>query len=141
MNIRRMIKLHESMLKEICAEYGLTLTEASVISFLHNNPSRDTAADIVELRMLQKSNVSQAVETLFQKGILDRRQDERDRRKVHLALTKRADAIVADVDRICESYRRELFRGLTEEEQDAFFRVNEKIGDNIIRAMGRSDEK
>lgn len=141
MNIRRMIKLHESMLKEICAEYGLTLTEASVISFLHNNPSRDTAADIVELRMLQKSNVSQAVETLFQKGLLDRKQDERDRRKVHLALTKRADAIVADVDRISESYRRELFRGLTEEEQDAFFRVNEKIGDNITRAMGRSDEK
>lgn len=141
MNIRRMIKLHESMLKEICTEYGLTLTEASVISFLHNNPGRDTAADIVELRMLQKSNVSQAVEALFQKGVLDRKQDGRDRRKVHLALTKRADAIVASVDRISEAYHRELFEDLTEEEQEGFFRVNEKIGENITRAMGRRDEK
>ncbi len=40
---------------------------------------------------------------------MDRKQDERDRRKVHLALTTaRADAIVADVDRIGEAYRREL---------------------------------
>ena len=53
--IRRISKLHESMLKEyVCQEYGLTLAEATVISFLYNNPGRDTAADIVELRMLQK---------------------------------------------------------------------------------------
>ena len=63
-NIRRIIKLHESMLKEyVCQEYAMTLTEAAVISFLYNNPGKDTAADIVELRMLQKSNVSQAAET------------------------------------------------------------------------------
>ena len=51
---RRMIKLHENMLRDIGQEYELTLTEATIISFLHNNPGRDTAADIVELRMLQK---------------------------------------------------------------------------------------
>ena len=77
--IRSIVKLHESMLKDICEAYRLTLTEAAVISFLHNNPQKDTAADIVELRMLQKSNVSCAVETLFQKHLLSRRQDEADR--------------------------------------------------------------
>ena len=66
--IRRISKLHASMLKTyVCQEYGLTLAEATVISFLYNNPGRDTAADIVELRMLQKGNVSQAVETLVQR--------------------------------------------------------------------------
>ena len=65
MNIRSIIKLHESMLREICGEYQLALIEATIISFLHNNPGKDTAADIVELRMLSKGNVSQAVESLI----------------------------------------------------------------------------
>ena len=30
------------------------LVEAQVVSFLHNNPTKDTAGDIVELRMLSK---------------------------------------------------------------------------------------
>ena len=48
-NVRRIGKLHERMLREICEEYGLSLTEATVVSFLHNNPGYDTAADIAEL--------------------------------------------------------------------------------------------
>lgn len=55
-NIRRIIKLHESMLKGICETYRLSLIEATIISFLYNNPGKDTAADIVELRMLSKGN-------------------------------------------------------------------------------------
>ena len=129
------------MLKDLCLEYGLTLTEAAVISFLHNHPGKDTAADIVELRMLQKSNVSQAVETLFQKGLLCRNQDERDRRKVHLTLTEAAAPVICSVDQIKEAYQRELFAGLTAEELEAFIRVNKKIGENIGKAMGRSEEK
>lgn len=52
--------------------YRLTLIEATIISFLQNNPGKDTAADIVELRMLSKGNVSQAVESLMQKALLRR---------------------------------------------------------------------
>ena len=45
-SIRRINKMHESMLKEICEEYELSLLEANIISFLHNHPSKDTARDI-----------------------------------------------------------------------------------------------
>lgn len=59
MNIRQITKLHENMLKKICVKYDLSLIEANIISFLYNNPGKDTAGDIVELRMLSKGNVSQ----------------------------------------------------------------------------------
>ena len=71
------------MLKDICNNYQLTIIEATIISFLYNNPGKDTAADIVELRMLSKGNVSQAVESLIQKSLLKREQDKEDRRKIH----------------------------------------------------------
>ena len=102
--IRRISKLHESMLKTyVCQEYGLTLAEATVISFLYNNPGRDTAADIVELRMLQKGNVSQSVETLAQKDLVKRSQDAGDRRKIHLSLTEESEPIIADLTESSET--------------------------------------
>ena len=69
-NMRKIIKLHEGMLRELGEAYEISLLEATIISFLHNNPGKDTAGDIVELRMLQKSNVSQAVELLYKKDFL-----------------------------------------------------------------------
>ncbi len=133
--IQRIIKLHESMLKEICEKYHMSLIEAKIVSFLHNNPGKDTAADIVELRMLQKGNVSQAVEILSQKSLLLRRHDEEDRRRIHLILTEEAEPIVTEMERIWEKFEKEIFSGLSKEEVDAYDRVNEKIKENTQRAL------
>ena len=130
-NISRIVKLHESMLKSVCEEYSLTLIEAKVISFLHNNPGRDTAADITELRMLKKSNVSQAVEILFQKSMISREQDKSDRRKIHLSLTPKADPITASIDKISKKFHEKIFMGLSESEFETFVAINEKIKENI----------
>lgn len=134
-NIRRIIKLQESMLKEyVCQEYGLTLSEAMVISFLHNNPGKDTAADIVEFRMLQKSNVSQAVDALVKKSLLMREQDAGDRRKIHLSLTEKAEDLVQAVERMRVEFHQEVFDGITEEERILFAKVNARMAENAQRA-------
>ena len=140
-NIRRMIRLHESMLKEICGKYQMNLMEATVISFLNNNPGKDTAADIVELRMLQKSNVSQAVESLSQRGFISRTQDRKDRRRIHLSLTEKTEDIIRELDEIREVFHREIFRGLSEGDIDTFYRVNEQIGSNISKAEKRREQQ
>ena len=137
-NIRRIIKLHESMLKEyVCQEYAMTLAEATVISILYNNPEKDTAADIVELRMLQKSNVSQAVDALVKKSLLVRKQDEEDRRKIHLSLTEKAEPVVETVEKVCREFHEEVFCGISPEKLDTFSEVNERIGENVQKAIER----
>ena len=67
-------------------EQGLTKPEADVLLFLANNPGRDTARDVAELRGLPKSQVSGAVELLAARGLLRRLPDQADRRVVHLIL-------------------------------------------------------
>ena len=104
--------------------------EATIISFLFNHPGRDTAADIVELRMLSKSNVSQAVESLIQKSLLQRRQDTADRRRIHLLLTAEAAPITAEIEKVRASFHKKIFRGFTEEEQRLFTAFNERIAEN-----------
>ena len=49
------------MLKDICEEYKLSLTQATIISFLHHSPKKGTAADTAQLQMLLKGIVPQSV--------------------------------------------------------------------------------
>ena len=129
-NLRRVMRLYDAMLRPICRRHQLTVMEANIISFLHNNPGRDTAADIVELRTLPKSNVSQAVDSLAEKGLLLRRQDSRDRRRLHLALTPAAGPITRDVDEARARFRRQLFHNFSPEERECFFQLNQRLADN-----------
>ena len=133
-NIRRIVKLYDSMLKPVCERYALALIEATIISFLYNNPGRDTAADIVEYRMLSKGNVSQAVESLIQKGLLQRCQDTRDRRRIHLSLTGKARPITDEIERVRQIFQDQIFRDFSEEEERQFARYNESIAENIKKA-------
>ena len=68
LGIRKSLKLYEQMLKGVCIQYQLTGIEADVISFLQHNPGKDTAMDMVELRLLSKGSISKAVEGLIQKS-------------------------------------------------------------------------
>ena len=86
MGIRSLFRLYDKMLKKVCTEHDLTVIEADVISFLQNNPEKDTAADIVELRMLSKGAVSKAVESQIQNSLLARIPGTAARRKIHLVL-------------------------------------------------------
>ena len=140
MNLRCIIKLHETMLKEICDQYQLQLIEAKIISFLWNNPGKDTAADIVELRMLSKGNVSQAVESLIQRSFLERKQDQKDRRKIHLSLTSSAQPIVDSMEILWEKFEEELFTGISEEEKEHFHQVSDHIKHNTRNAMVRREK-
>ena len=139
--LRRIVKLHDSMLKDVCEEYNLTLIEGKIISFLYNNPEKDTAADIVELRMLSKGNVSQAVESLIQRSLLRREQDAADRRRIHLFLTPAAEPIVQSMQRLWARFEDEIFAGLSCDERAIFERVNDRISDNTRRAMARRTRK
>lgn len=135
--IRGIMKLHESMLKEIGARYHLTMIEANIISFLHNNPGRDTAGDIVELRMLSKGNVSLGVESLIQKGILKRSPDDSDRRKIHLSLLSAAKPITDDIDAVQRQFQEEVFGELSEQERLMLEQMTRRIVDKTKSVMMR----
>ena len=137
MTVQRMAKLHDDMIKMICGKYQLTLIEGKIISFLHNNPGKDTAGDIVELRKLSKGNVSLAVDSLIRKGILERTQDQKDRRKIHLSLLAKAKPITDLIERTQNEFEKELFRGFTEEERRLYMKLNDRMVENTKNAMKR----
>ena len=140
MRIRGVIKLYEKMLKRVCTEHHLTVIEADVISFLQNNPEKDTAADIVELRMLSKGAVSKAVESLIQKSLLDRRPDQQDRRRIHLILRPEAGPVTESINEVKEEFVGTILAGFTKEELEIHDRFFTRLFDNTKRAMERSEK-
>ena len=135
MHIRLTMKLQEQMLKNICEKWRLTITEGKVITFLYNNPGKDTAADITELRMLSKGNVSQAVESLIQKGLLTRSADQNDRRNIHLSLLSPAKEITNAIHVMQKNLYGQIFNGLSEEDLKIYERINQKIMENTTNAI------
>ena len=140
---RNILKYYDSLRRRVCKQHGLSQTEFDVLAFLGNNPGLDTARDIVELRMLPKSNVSVAVEALIRRGLLCRRQDTGDRRRIHLSLTPSAAPLLQDVLGVMPAFAGDELSGFSEEEARAFAGFYQRIAQNIslcLQKEGTSHE-
>ena len=131
MGLRSLIRLYDKMLKKVCTEHDLTVIEADVISFLRNNPGKDTAVDIVELRRLSKGAVSKAVESLIQKSLLERIPDTVDRRRIHLKLKPEAGPVTEMIDDVKEEFLNTVLNGFSKEELQAHTRFFQRLFDKI----------
>ncbi|MCH4208291.1 MAG: MarR family transcriptional regulator [Solobacterium sp.] len=134
---RRTIVHYHRIVKEIGSHYGLIQIEADIIGFLENNPGKDTASDIVDLRGFSKGNVSNGVEHLVQKGFVVRVNDEIDHRIIHLKLTEQAAPLIKQIKEATRHYYEELFDGFSEDE----IRLYTKMTDRILKNSERIEER
>ncbi len=116
---------------------GWNMAEVHVLLFLANHPGLDTARDIVALRGLAKSQVSQAVERLTDQGVLSRCPDEADRRIVHLTITRQGRPLAEEALAIQSDCGRALTEGLAPEETEHLRSILKKVMENVERLAGR----
>ena len=109
---------------------GLTMREVHVLLFLANNPDYDTARDVTLYRGMSKSQVSQAVELLCAKGLLQRTPDEADRRMVHLAITQAGQPLARECQELQERCGTRLLDGLSPEQVRQLRDLLETVLDN-----------
>ena len=101
----------------------------------------DTAADIAELRMLSKGQVSQAVESLVQKGLVIRQTDALDRRRIHLLLCEKSIPVTDSIDVIQRQFLAGIFDGFSENEMECFAVFHERIMENVRRLSEKNERK
>ena len=115
--IQQFRRYYDRHFSELLSRTGLSMREIHVVLFLANHPGQDTARDVVELRGLPKSQVSQAVEILVGRGFLQRRPDREDRRVIHLAITEAGAPLAREAQDIQADCWQRIFSGLTEAER------------------------
>lgn len=115
----------------VCEKHELTYTELTVLMFLANNPTLDTASDIVKCRNIAKSHVSVSVRSLEERGLLTKEFQNGNRRSFHLHLTEQAAPIVADGKEAQERFGEILFQGVSESEKNTVTAVLQKMDQNV----------
>lgn len=77
---------YELLTKSVCDKYQLTQMEYNILMFLYNNPQYNTAADIVKVRKSTKSHVSTSLKSLEDRGFIEKKQSEENKKYVELFL-------------------------------------------------------
>ena len=127
--------LYAQCVETVCRAYDLTRMELDVLLFLANNPSLDTATDIVETRHLTKSHVSQAIQSLERRGYLSRLYRPGNRKTAHLQLNDSAKPIIESGRAQQAQFQAILFRGVSEADCAALRRLIAHVLANVRSAL------
>lgn len=124
-------RYYERQFLSLMERERLSMREIRVLLFLTNNPDRDTARDVAELRGMPKSQVSGAVDLLVERGFLWRLPDRQDRRVIHLAITESGADLGREAREIQTACWRKILSPLTAAEADRFKFLLEKVLDGM----------
>ncbi|NBI82566.1 MarR family transcriptional regulator [Clostridiaceae bacterium] len=109
--------------------------EFDVLMFLANNPQFDTAAEIVKLRKLTKSNVSVALKQLAARDLLEPYYQDGNRKTLHLRLLPAAAPILEDGRAAQGRFGTILFGGFSSSDLAQFQSMMERISGNVRQFM------
>lgn len=141
---QQLVRLNEKVIGEVSRDHGINATEMEILLFLSGNPSLDTAKDIVESRLMTKSSVSRAVDSLVRQGYLHTREDASDRRITHLILEKKAGPVIGLGVQAQQEMLSFLCQGIPEQELETFCQIHARVQENAREAMrlcGNRNEK
>lgn len=129
--VDKVMRAYARSCKALCHMLDIPQTAFDILMFLANNPSYQSARDIVEVRHIKANLVSINVDRLVQEGLVERREAARDRRKVELLLTRKAEPIVEQGRIVQKEFMERLLRGIDAETLEVCHAAMKKMEENI----------
>ncbi len=115
--------------------FSCTGTHGWVIGYLYENRNRDVYSRDIEKQFSVRRPTMTAILQLMEKnGLLVRTPDEKDARLKKIKLTQKALDIHERHNRHIESFENAIREGISDEEMEEFFRIMDKLSDNVSRA-------
>lgn len=107
-------------------------TQAQIITFLINNKDKCIyQKDICDALKLKKSSITEQLDYLQTKEIIERIVDKRDKRKNRIRLTEQSLERIKEIDKTINEFNVGLFKGISQEELKCFNLVLDKIEKNM----------
>ena len=107
-------------------KFGIAPPEWKVLAHLNRRPDI-SAAEVADKTALDKVAVSRAVNSLLDKGLIERSYAEEDRRRSILNLSDKGSEIYNQIEPLVRDYEAILLNTLTEKEQDELDRLITKL--------------
>ncbi len=113
--VPRVWNLIRGHIRTIAAEqYDISVEQFHVLR--HIRKGLTSVCDIADARQTSRSAVSQAAELLVEKGLITRRQEAKDRRFVHLALTPKGDDLLNQLFQQNRAWMKEKMASISTED-------------------------
>lgn len=127
----QLVELYRKKFTSDALACKISKPEADVLVFLVNNPTQNTARDIVQYRGFSKGYVSKAVELLLEKELVLVTTSKSDRRYQHIEITAKATKIVQVLKRSQHEFVQMITSGLEESDTQCFGRIVEQVLKNL----------
>jgi len=115
--IRRLHQIHVAIFLEECAEYGITPVQYAVMTALLNRPSADQVT-IARDAGIDRTNVADVLARLEQRGLVKRKQSDKDRRMRTAVLTAEGETIAREMEHASLRAQDKLMAPLPKSKQD-----------------------
>lgn len=135
----RIMHLYNSLFRSILKKHQLSQLKMDILLFLANDPSSDTADNIVEKCYLTKSNISVSVDALVLRGLLSRIRLDNNRKIIHLCPTNQATPIIAEGCTVQKDFEQIIFKGFSDQELKQFSHFMKCINRNVDEALACSN--
>lgn len=132
-SVKNINDLYYNLSVKVANEFGITKPEADILAFLNNNPSCDTARDIVKLKGFSKAYVSKAVEPLILKELIKVEIDKDDRRCQHLKLTEKSKPILIKLHDMQNEFIEKITNGIDQKNIEKYIEVMHLFSENALK--------
>jgi len=133
-NLGHWVKMlnHDTTIKmnRLLKPFGLTRSAWSVL-YQVNQAERISQKTLQKTLRIESGSMAMIVDSLVRKGWLERTSSEKDRRANYLKLTPKGAARWKTVPDVVSTLRKEMMRGVTEEEEKAGIAVLKKCWANL----------
>jgi MarR family transcriptional regulator for hemolysin len=119
--------------------FGLTEATWLPLIYLARSPAPMRQKDLAAALTLDGSSVVRLLDALETSQLIERREEDTDRRAKIIALTARAWSIIEQVEAASREVRNATLVGLSDHELAVATRVLEVVGQNLARQQGRDD--
>jgi len=123
-------RLFTKRLNERILNTGLTASRWATVNCLMVHGEL-TQAEICEMLSIEASSVSKTLDLMERNGWIKRTPVPHDKREKLITLTDKAKAHIPSWLKIVNDLQEQLFEGLSEEEIDTFYRILDRICENL----------
>jgi len=124
--ISQIRKLLENKAQESHEERTATIMQFSALKFLQTTKN-STVGDIAEYLKLSKSSTTQLIERLAKVGLVERVNDQEDRRVVHLTITTAGKQKIIDLKKKFLDKMNKIFSKIPEEDLIELIRIHTNL--------------
>ena len=115
---------------------SMTIDQYSVIKYIRER-GRCTSSELAEMFCVGKSSITAIISRLFDKRLIQRKADEKDRRVTYLSLTSEGEQLAETLEGKIQRMLSSIMNHFHEQEARAFIETYEKLARVLAQPDGK----